>query len=106
MLLFTKKCVKAYCEKVADNGIAANKAFWKFIKPFLKRKVLVKKDLVKTYNKHYIIVEHSSGLKPYNLTLGLPKLNKKQKRLLFKIVLSAALKNDTKKATGADKIPP
>ena len=33
-----KKCVKAYCKKVADNGIAANKAFWKFIKPFLTKK--------------------------------------------------------------------
>ena len=73
-------------DKVIDNDIVTNKAFWKFIKPFLRNKscheqnniMLIKddkivseeKDLVETFNKHYInIVENSIGIKSYNVAL-------------------------------------
>ena len=29
-----KNCIKTYFEKVTGNGIATNKVFWEFIKPF------------------------------------------------------------------------
>ena len=69
--------LKKYFKKVTDNRIVTNKTFWKFIKPFLTNKsfheqnniMLIKngkivseeKDLVETFNKHYISIV---GIKP------------------------------------------
>ena len=70
--------MRLYVNKLAADGIVTNKSFCKFIKPFLKNKschaqngimliqsdeiITEEKDLVKTFNKHYInIVEKSCG---------------------------------------------
>ena len=64
-------------------GITTKKSFWTFNKPFLKKRFLennditlteeykvitIKRELAKTFDKHYInIVERSSGIKPKDL---------------------------------------
>ena len=70
--------MRLYLNKLAADGNVANKSFCKFVKPFLKNKschaqngimliqndkiITEEKDLVKTFNKHYInIVEKPSG---------------------------------------------
>ena len=33
-----KKCIKSYFQKVSENGINSNKAFWRIVKPFITNK--------------------------------------------------------------------
>ena len=81
-----KKCIKSYFQKVSENGINSNKAFWRIVKPFITNKncheqndiilnengkvIINENELAETFNEHYInIVERSSGKKPSNIAL-------------------------------------
>ena len=88
---------------LTGNGIVTNKTFLKFIKPFLTNQscnkqnkiMLIKDDKVlsekkEAFNKHYVnIVENSSGIKPYKVTLKISIAKIKQKT--GKKLLSLAL---------------
>ena len=73
-----RKCMKNYLKKLTEKGLAANKSFWKFMKPFLTNKGFIgnndttlihknkiisdEKQSTKLFNSYYInIVEKSSG---------------------------------------------
>ena len=76
-----RQCIKRHLAKITENGITTNKEFWNFVKPFLTKKELSKKNdvtlknkkeiitdekkLADLFNRHYInVVEISSGIKP------------------------------------------
>ena len=80
-----RQCIKQHLAKITEKGIATNKEFWNFIKPFLTNKGISKnndinlknkkeiitdeKNLADLFNSHYInIVEISSGIKPETIS--------------------------------------
>ena len=87
-----KKCIKNYFSKITENGVNANKEFWKIIKPFLTNKgflsgneitiiendevVTDEKVLAERFNNHYTnIIEQSCGVRPKKLNLINNSLN-------------------------------
>ena len=67
-----RKCMKIYLKKLTEKGLAINKSFWKFMKPFLTNKGFIdvtlmseEKQLTKLFDSYYInILEKDSGTTP------------------------------------------
>ena len=63
-----RKCMKIYLKKLTEKGLAINKSFWKFMKPFLTNKGFIdvtlmseEKQLTKLFDS---ILEKDSGTTP------------------------------------------
>ena len=90
-----KKCIKNYFSKITENGVNANKEFWKIIKPFLTNKgflsgneitiiendevITDEKILAEKFNNHYKnIVEQCCGVRPKKVNLINKSLNENE----------------------------